>query len=424
MKNYLNNFNFEKVVFILLAGYILVLPIAHTTTIRAIFFFSLLILTVFYSFTKKSKLEIPFFKCWMLYLLISILSLYYAINKTYSITEIKNEIIYTLIIIWITTSWIKDKKNFLRLITVLIIGNSILVIIAIIKGLYIMIKINELFIQSAPLDIGVGKFSSYIILVIPLIFAATILYLKNNKINKTLLLCLLCFLNLVALYFTGNRIVWFAFLIELILLIYLLYYYKVFFSNKRTVFFIIFAFLAVGIVLNFIVLKNRADNNSIYEYNTPFYKILTLKIQKSLEDDPRIKIWKVAIKNIRENPMSGGGFGREAFKLLNPDFVKTQPFSWHAHNIFLNKGVQMGIPGVIIFVILFTALIKKFFNLCNKIKNNNDNKEFIIYPIAGIVITIGVIIKNLTDDFFIRDYAWLFWIITVSIIRTFEIQNR
>jgi O-antigen ligase len=413
MKKYLN-INLEKLAFILLAGYVFILPIAHTTTIREIFFFSLLFITLFHFFIKKEKTNIPLLKPWIIYLLVSVFSLFYAIDKIYSFNEIKNEIIYSLIIIWIISSWIKKEEDFKWLVKILIIGNIFLVSASLIDVIIQLIKSNELPMQTAPFKIGVGKFSSYIILIVPFIFVQAIFYLKNN-LNKAFLLFFLLILNFFALYLTANRMAWFALFAQLILIIYLLNRYKVFHSTKKSIFFIFIVLLILIIVFNFITMHNRA-NNFISEHNNFNYERVINKIQNSLFDDPRIKIWKVAINNIKENPLGGGGFGREAFKLLNPEFTKIQPFGWHAHNMFLNKGVQMGIPGIVGFIILFIMVIKEIYHTCNKIK---DNKELIIYPVAGIVMIAGVIIKNLTDDFFVRDHAWLFWLIVAGIIKAF-----
>ncbi|WP_333654521.1 O-antigen ligase family protein [Dissulfurispira sp.] len=415
----LKNKKLDHAAFMLLAGYIWILPVAHTTTIREFLFFSLLSVTLWAAWRKEIRLHIPMFNSWIIYTAISIFSLFYAINPIYSLREIWLEIGYSIITILIAAAWVKDEHAFSRTVRLLIIGNIFLVCSALIKGIYILLKSNNAMIATAPFDIGVGKFSSYIILVMPFIWVQALLSLKRN-LRIAFLLFLLIIVNIIALYFTANRAAWQALFIQIILIVCLLSYYRVLPSLKKVFLTASLCLLIVTIVLNLITLVQKSGF-AIDENNFTAYDILIGKVLKSLSDDPRLNFWQVAFKNIKEQPLSGGGFGREAFKLLNPEYAKTHAYAWHAHNMLLNKGVQMGIPGILAFCLLFVAALRKMWIICTNIKGQND---FIVYAIAGIAMIAGVIIKNFTDDLFIRDHAWLFWLITSAIISALGSQRE
>jgi O-antigen ligase len=77
---------------------------------------------------------------------------------------------------------------------------------------------------------------------------------------------------------------------------------------------------------------------------------------------------------------------------------------WHPHNLFLNYGIAMGIPGMIAMVLLFSALLRKFWEL-----SRADDRIVAMAGICGVLLVIGVVARNLTNDFFQRDLALLFW---------------
>jgi len=57
----LKNKKLDHAAFMLLAGYILILPVAHTTTICEFLFFSLLSITLWAAWQKEIRLHIPMF---------------------------------------------------------------------------------------------------------------------------------------------------------------------------------------------------------------------------------------------------------------------------------------------------------------------------------------------------------------------------
>ena len=121
--------------------------------------------------------------------------------------------------------------------------------------------------------------------------------------------------------------------------------------------------------------------------------------------DPRLELWSYCLARLAERPWSGGGFGREAFKRSYPEFVKShapQPL-WHAHNMVLNKGIQMGLPGIGAFLLLWGVALMA-------VVRGLRQPEIQQWAVALLAMMAAVFLRSMTDDFFIRNHAQMFWL--------------
>ena len=92
-------------------------------------------------------------------------------------------------------------------------------------------------------------------------------------------------------------------------------------------------------------------------------------------------------------------------KKAYPDLVSREfPLFTHPHNLFLNYGLAMGIPGMLAIVLIFFALLRRFWGM-----SRADDRIVAMAGICGVTLVIGVVARNLTNDFFQRDLALLFW---------------
>ncbi|MBM3348001.1 MAG: O-antigen ligase family protein, partial [Betaproteobacteria bacterium] len=126
-----------------------------------------------------------------------------------------------------------------------------------------------------------------------------------------------------------------------------------------------------------------------------------------IENDYRLMHWKRVFARIQDHPLAGAGFGREAMKKAYPDLVpvgEPQSLLWHPHNVFLNYGIAMGWPGMLALAALFIALLHAYWRHWRA--GEADRR---VVAVAGILLIIGVVGRNLTNDFFVRDGALLFW---------------
>jgi O-antigen ligase len=232
---------------------------------------------------------------------------------------------------------------------------------------------------------GVGDYSTYLILVLPFLLLAAI-KAPIKKFPSNLVWLLLPIL-LMGGYLTLNRAFWPA-LIVVSTIFGLLYFFRTNSPriNKRIIGIAIL--LGILAVTQFIsVVKHKAAPTGTDA------EIVT----KAMQEDPRISLWKFAIKDIRERPLTGAGFGRGAWR---------QPFHGylHAHNLFLDYALQMGVGGLLALMLLFWAIGREFWMLYRA-----KDSDISLIGIVGLALLCGVIAKNMTDDFFVRQHALLFW---------------
>jgi O-antigen ligase len=125
----------------------------------------------------------------------------------------------------------------------------------------------------------------------------------------------------------------------------------------------------------------------------------------SVSRDPRVTSLPAVTGRILEHPLMGKGFGRQAMSKAYPDLVSQEfPQFTHPHNLFLNYGLAMGLPGMLAIALVFIALLREFWEL-----SRADERSIAMAGICGILLVLGVIARNLTNDFFQRDLALLFW---------------
>lgn len=383
--------------FLMLAIYVWILPIGHTTALRNLMFFSLIFLTIWAVWKYELKPRFPVAWAWGLYAAVAVFSLFYAIDPGYSLSEIKTELIYGILAFILGATWIRNEISLNRLMVLLLLGNAFLVGYAIFQGAVIFRDMPP--IPRGSLNSGFGTFSTYLVTVIPFVVAYTALHFRNHPFRWFLAILLIA--NLVALYYTISRAAVLALMIEIaIAAVVVAAYYASRLSQRRQ--------LMLGGLLVLAILSLATLFNIQMARRTPAH-LQNVPAAEAHQDVRITLLWPAAIENIRTSPWSGGGFGRNAYKLRNPDVAKASPAFWHAHNVLLNKGVQMGLPGIIAFILLLATLawtIKPTRQLMI------NQPALAIYSGAGIAMIGGIITKNFTDDYFIRDNALMFWLLT------------
>ncbi len=119
----------------------------------------------------------------------------------------------------------------------------------------------------------------------------------------------------------------------------------------------------------------------------------------------RLYIWAFWLDRIGEHPWTGVGFGRDL-----PHWVYEKPKEWpdlyfaHAHNMLLDYGLQMGIPGMLVLLWIFASIAAQFWR-CTR---DPDEQVFKVGA-TGLALVVSFFSKNMVDDLFWRTDALVFW---------------
>lgn len=366
------------------AIFLLILPFTHTVALR-LSSLAIAATITFLTWRARSIPPISFKLPLLLWAGMAFLSLSWAIDPAYSLEEIKNEIGYTMICFFTFYGMTQGEREWKLWNRTLMIGFLIISASAISA-----VWMAGDWVTDGPHG-GVGDYSTYLILILPFFLLAAV---KNPLPGFPLNPAWLLFpILLVGGQLTLNRTFWPALLTVSASFILLHRFRTRPFRISRQI-------LGITILLGILTvtpfIETVKDKAITTGTNT---EILTQAIQQ----DPRIPLWSFVMKRISERPLTGAGFGRGALRhALTEHFDNGQ--LWHAHNLFLNYTLQMGVGGLLAILILFSALARAFWQLYR-----STQPDACLIGIMGLALLSGVIVKNMTDDFFVRQNALLFW---------------
>lgn len=360
------------------------LPFSHTVALRLLALFTAAVIA-FAGWRARNTPSVPIKIPLALWAGMALLSLTWATNLSYSIGEIRNEIGYS-IVAFLTFYSMAATEHQWRVINGVLTA-SFLAVSAV--GLYWFVRGYDQ-VVDAPHG-GVGHYSTYLITILPLLIVTCLR--SSSGAFPARLIWLLIPLVLLDGYGTANRAFGPVFMVSIVVFAGL-YAIRLQSSRARIRVLGTSALIVVLAATVFVETINERTSTSHSETET---------LEKAVRDDPRLHIWQYVIEKIEKRPFTGIGFGRGN---LGPEL--TQRFGshliWHGHNVFLNYALQMGIGGVLVLVILFGALSREFWLLYR-----SDDATASLIGIAGITVLAGFIAKNMTDDFFVRHNALIFW---------------
>ena len=119
----------------------------------------------------------------------------------------------------------------------------------------------------------------------------------------------------------------------------------------------------------------------------------------------RLNTWSFAFERILEQPalaLTGVGYGKHSFQKAYPDLGAE--FHTHIHNMFLAQAIQLGIPGLVLFVWIFWVVLKKTFQGFQDFPNTYVG----MFSLAIFLATIGLMVRNVFDNMFVGSIVYVF----------------
>jgi O-antigen ligase len=214
-------------------------------------------------------------------------------------------------------------------------------------------------------------------LVISLPIVSVLPFFFRGKLRVLLLLPVP--VSIIALFFTSVRAAWLAVVFEALLLTILLLK-----KYRKSIF--------LGIVIISVLL-------SLAAFKSESYKNLIIHGPRS--EGARVEGVFRSLKIIRQHPVTGIGYGKKTFSKYYPELEEPK----HAHNIFLNTAVELGIPGLVFFVIIIGIILKTFIHALKREMLREDK-----LLLSGLFASItGFLILNFFDYMYHGWPGMMFW---------------
>lgn len=369
------------------AALLFILPFPGTVALRLLLL-SIAFVTAMLTWRRSAPPPVPFKIVLALWAIIAAASVPGSFDPAYSLGEVKNEIGYTLMAFVAFYILADSTAQVRRMGAGLAAGMAVMVVgaFALQSGQHLrVVQAGERIWNETKFIGGSGVYATYLMTAAPLLLAA-LLGAKRFVVAAVAFVAIL-----IAGYLTGQKIFILVAGLQLALLLWLLNRSSLIGLNRKW----ILATVAIGVVVLGAMLAQILINRAMTE--NPF--------RDNLIGDVRVRQWPKIAAHIMEHPLTGAGFGRNAMQKAAPELLTPDvPLFWHAHNVFLNYGISMGLPGVLALLLVFGCLLHAFWRLA---RHGNEVQRAI--GAAGVAMVAGVIARNLTNDFFMRDMSLLFW---------------
>lgn len=367
-------------------AFLFVLPIPHTATIREICLFAAAALS-FVLVRRDGMPMLPLKAPFAAWLIIASFSLFYAVNLKYSLGEIKTELLYSLLTFFIFFTQTRGTRDWNAWMSAVLVG-------------LLALSLTNVWLWYTTADVvspryfynGVGAYTSYLITVLP--FVILLLFKMPVQGVGRLLLRGSPLLLLAPAYLTINRTVWIVVAALMFTLVPLLIFARRDRTPKLATVSALAVFFAISLFFFYSSLERRLSVQASPE----------VMIDRTVASDPRPELWNFVTGEIASHPLRGVGFGQRSFAYAYPQWPEKNALLLHAHNVFLDAGIQMGIPGIAAMIFLFGAILMEYWRLYK-----SDNRLAQWLGACGIAMVVAVLVRNMTDDFFRRDLALLFW---------------
>lgn len=368
---------------------VFILPFPGTVAFRLLCLSVAIGLTV-WLWKKWTVPSIPCKPALAAWALLAAVSLLYAVDRQYSLGEIKNEIGYTMAA-FVTYFAVTRSRQQLQIFGMVVFASTLVISV---WALWQRHRVG--YWDDGARHGGVGSFASLAIMCAPMGL------LVWQRMERTGQLVLLGGAAVViwAVAVSEQRIVWLAYGVQLAMLVCLLAYARLVRLRAGTVALIAACIMAISLTMLLAVHARKVDQSPVEYYD--------------LGNDFRLQQWGKIASRIMDQPLVGAGFGRESMKKAYPDLVPADaPMSlmWHPHNVFLNYGIAMGVPGVVVLLLLLCGLA---FTYGRYLRSANERDRLI--AAAGIILIAGVVVRNMTNDLFLRDGALLFWALNGALL--------
>lgn len=323
---------------------------------------------------KDSSLVITY----SLYIFICIISYTVAFNKSEALIVLSQYLTFYICFLVIYLISLNTKINYLELFVTLSIISIAIELYGVLTTAvdYFLINGNE-FARSNILRGFSGNINivSYSIAIkLPVLLYA--LFKTNNKLILALLFALLNFSSLI-IFMLMSRGAFIAFMFVLVVMI----LFKLYISFKNN--YLKVLLISITVILSFSFTEtyiNQSENNVLAE------RLGSLNNTQDASINSRLRYFNDAFLSIKNNPLIGVGIGNWKFYSILYDYEDMEDYivPVYVHNDFLHTATEIGILGLIAFVLIFVIPLSNLTVLLKK--GTYSNESLFLILIIGVYI--------------------------------------
>jgi O-antigen ligase len=372
-----------------LIGLIGFLPFAHINFIISPLIGGL-VLCVLIRWWLDGKISFPknpinkpllFFSAWVIFTLPT------ATFFTNSLFEVKNELFTQLLIFYSVLFFIKDTRDIKQLLPFLFFALLVLCLFGVFEFWQRDGNILKRSVRIGSLTSDYIYFSTYLILATPMVFLG-ILVGKKGPLRWGMVFLLI--ISLICMFLTYTRIAWAGLFAQFLLYGYL--------RNKKFLYLVIIGIMLFGF---FAVFSKSGENL----FKT-FIQVTPNDPKKIGGVDRRVKAWKFAVEEIKKHPITGIGYGRDTVYFAFDGNEVIDDEWWHTFNTFINTMLEIGVPGLLLFLWLLISL----WILLWKEAKSSDHFDSLFATVL-LMVFVGFFVRNQFDHLYVDFPAQLFWLL-------------
>lgn len=375
-----------------LSALVVILPIAHTTSIRAgleILALLLWIIKMLCSrkvLVTRTPLDLPL----LLFLLTILISLFTSLKLSASLNELRGEFLTYTLLFYLTASNIRSETSVKCLVQALLFGSMIMAVYGIIDFFANSGDIFSIRYRAGSLHQGYEAYAQYIIMVLP--FNVLFIFYMRDRWTRIFFAALLV-LNCFALFLTHTRGAWLAGYAELMLL--------AFFVLKRR---FRWTVLALIVAAPLVMVKMLPEHTVWHGANGLAIEGVTSQRRFNTAVE-RLVVWKTFVDEFPKDPFTPAGYGKVNFKrrFAGKDMLGFE----QAHNTFINVATQLGVQGLAALLVIIFFILK----VCLMVRRSAATELTRSFGLAMFIMTIGFFTANQFAEFYIDDAAQMFWLL-------------
>lgn len=322
-----------------------------------------------------------------------IIPILYAEHKGIVVSESFRFVTYIFLYVAIKYEF-NLTKNFSNYYLVFLLQSFVIFTYGIIQkitGIGVSVETNGVYRMESTLGYPTA-FAAYIVI---MIFPLLIFFINTKHKKLKIFSGINILLGLISLVLSYSRNGWLALIVGLVVLA-IIYNYK-----------FIFALIGGGVVALIV----------------PFMRNRLMDLTSAAINGGRVKLWKAALKMIRDKPFKGVGTGNFTYKYDEycakyPELYEIGHEGFPTHNSYLKMWSELGTIGMLIFFSSYVAMMFRLFDANKKYKN-----KYMGITIGVIVSFFAFIFINFFDNMMFTPKVMTMFIVLVSVCITLDAKE-